>query len=277
MCPLHPPRRFWGSLLLCPVVLAGDPTRRGGWWRVAGGAAELRAAPASFQPGPIPAWRGPSTSASLFQAGPTGCIQGSRFPGPPTFPLGPGIQAASETGVSALAGQRSLPCVTVTTLHRVPPSQPQGGCQSEWQQLAQARCGVWGAGGGQGPLHGVEGRGPCSWAHPRPGERPCHPCRPPRGAGLSEPQTSAFSVARVFLLPGLLWNPSPALPQPHGLPRSLIPGEVSSSCMWGSLEPSETRSPPPSVCSSVDAPLSWRHPYPACPLPGIQGKPSPKP
>ena len=104
---------------------------------------------------------------------------------------------------------------------------------------------MWGAGGGQGPPHGVEGRGPCSWVHPRPGEWTCHSCCPPQGAGLPEPQTSAFSVVRA-VPPSLAFSEIPALPS-HSLtasPDRLIPGEVSSPCTWGSPEPSETRSPP---------------------------------
>lgn len=55
MHPLHPLRWFWGSRLLCPVALAGDPARRGGWWRVAVGQLS------SGRPGLLPARAHPGT------------------------------------------------------------------------------------------------------------------------------------------------------------------------------------------------------------------------
>ena len=89
--------------------------------------------------------------------------------------------------------------------------QPQGGCQSERQQLAQARCGMSGAGGGQGPPHGVEGRGPCSWPPS------------PRGGTAGAPDVSVQSCKGCSSLLDLLWNHSPVLPQAHSLPRSTSP------------------------------------------------------
>lgn len=155
------------------------------------------------------------------------------------------------------------------TLHRVPPCQPRGGCQSEWQQLAQARCGMWGTGGGQGPPHGVEDRGPCSWVHPRPGEWTCHSrCPPPRGGPAGAPDVSVQCCKGCF---SLLWNPSPALPQPHSLPRSTDPWRGPLTLHVGLPGAIRDVEPTPSVCSSMDAPVSWRHPYPALPLPRIQG------
>lgn len=267
MCPLHPPRRFWGSRLLCPVVLAGDPTRRGGWWRVAGGAAELRAAwpPSSQGPSPhggaLP--RQPPVPGGAHRVHP-----GSRFQARPPSPWPRDPGRTCETGVSALAGQRSSPCVTVTTLHRVPPSQLKEAASLSGSSWLRRGRGV-GAGGGQGPLHGVEGRGPCPGPIPDLVSGPATPAASPRRACRSPRHQRS-------VLQGCSSSPAfsgiPALPPPSASrpPQITNPWRGLLILHVGLLEPSETREPIPICVFQGGCPSSWRHPYPACPLPGIQ-------
>lgn len=108
-----------------------------------------------------------------------------------------------------------------------------------WDVGCRRQAGAIPRGGGQGAL----------LLGPSPG-------RPPREAGLPEPQTSAFSLVRA-VPPSSAFSGIPALSSPSltASPDRPVPGEVFSPCTWGSREPSETQNPP-RLCVPAWTPLS---------------------